>query len=37
MRLGGPFQLMVDWAQPQIALEVLEGGFDLGELNVELP
>ena len=36
-QLDAALQLVIDGAQPEIVLEVLEGGFDLGELDVELP
>jgi len=37
MRLDVPFDLMVDRAELQIILEILERGLDLDELDVELP
>ena len=30
-------QPVIDGAQSEVVLEVLEGGFDLGELDVALP
>src|SRR6201981_3997776 len=37
MRLDARFALMIDRAQPQIVFQVLEGGLDLDELDVEPP
>lgn len=37
MGLDALFELMENGAQLEIVLEVLEGGLDLGELDVELP
>ena len=37
VRFDALFALMVDRAQIQIVLHVLEGGFDFDELNIELP
>jgi hypothetical protein len=37
VRFDTVFELMVDGAQSQIILEVLERRFDLGELDVESP
>ena len=37
VRFDALLELMVDRAQLQIVLEVLECGFDLDELDVELP
>lgn len=37
MRLDAPCQLMVDWTQGQVAFELFEGLFDLGELEVKFP
>ena len=37
VRLDALLELMVDRAQLQIVLQVLEGGLDLDELDVELP
>jgi hypothetical protein len=37
MRLDAPFELVVNRAQLQIILQVLERRLDLGELDVELP
>lgn len=35
--LDALFEVMVDRAQAEVILEVLEGGLDLDQLNVELP